>query len=93
MIVEGTNVNDQTPEMLKKLQAAALNHPLLAQSGALNAQALSNDPVFKAIAKYLPYIILGFVVLRFIGVQQNVLLLRRIEKRLNTLDKSCPVKK
>ena len=92
MITEGTSLQT-TPEMLKRLETMALNHPLLAQSGALNAQAISDDPVFKAVAKYLPYIILGFVVLRFVSVQQNVFLLRRIEKRLNALDKSCPVRK
>ena len=93
MIVEGATLQERTPELLKKFESIALNHPLLAQSGALNAQALRDDPIFKAVAKYLPYIILGFVVLRFVGVQQNVMLLRRIDRRLAELDKSCPIKK
>ncbi len=80
---------DKTNMIIKTL---AQQHPLLVESGMVDIDALAKDPSLKTVIKWLPAIMMLIAIYKAFALQRNAHLLRRIEKRLDTLDKSCPRK-
>jgi hypothetical protein len=82
---------DTTEQNLEsKIQTVIASHPLLAESGlATDVQEIAQTDVFKAFSRWLPYITAAFFILRYFRQQQNVFLLRRIEKQLQRLEKKA----
>jgi len=84
----GADLSAQITEdtILKNIEAAMIQHPLLAQTG-IDTKTLAENPWFKSAMKWLPYLPVVFFVLKFLSQQQNVFMLRRIEKQLQRLEK------
>lgn len=83
-------ITEQNPlteaQILKNIDSLMTSHPLFAQVG-VNTKTLAENPWFKTAMKWLPYLPVALIIWKLFNQQQANLMLRRIEKQLQRLEK------